>query len=61
MVEVIGLQIVHDDVELMKSFVSNSKRAEQFLGNSSMFIEKLLKNVLHIEIQVLADHFSNIV
>ncbi|MFS0576446.1 acetyl-CoA carboxylase biotin carboxylase subunit [Sporosarcina sp. 179-K 3D1 HS] len=57
----IGLQIANDEHELMEAFDSNSKRAEQFFGNGSMFIEKLLQNVRHIEIQILADHFGNVV
>lgn len=55
----IGLQVVHHEQELREAFESNSQRAEQFFGNGNMFIEKLLLDARHIEIQILADHFGN--
>lgn len=55
----IGMQIVHSDEELLKAFDSNSKRAEQFFGDGAMFMEKLLVNSRHIEVQVLADNQGN--
>src|SRR5699024_1386179 len=55
----IGMQIVHTDEELIKAFDSNSKRAEQFFGNGAMFMEKLLENAHHIEVQLLADTHGN--
>ncbi len=55
----IGMQIVHTAQELLKAFESNSQRAEQFFGDGSMFMEKLLVNSRHIEVQVLADTHGN--
>ncbi|WP_175615558.1 acetyl-CoA carboxylase biotin carboxylase subunit [Piscibacillus halophilus] len=56
----IGMQIVHNDQELEKAFESNARRAEQFFGNGTMFIEKVIENAHHIEIQLLADHHGNV-
>lgn len=55
----IGMQVVRSDEELEAAFESNSKRAEQFFGNGAMFMEKLLENARHIEVQVIADHHGN--
>ncbi|TGB04636.1 acetyl-CoA carboxylase biotin carboxylase subunit [Halobacillus salinus] len=55
----IGMQAVNNDEELEKAFEGNSKRAKAFFGNGSMFIEKLIENPRHIEIQVLADEHGN--
>lgn len=57
----IGMQVVHNDDELIKAFDRNAKRAESFFGDGSMFIEKLLKTARHIEIQVLADQFGHVI
>ncbi|MFG6120776.1 acetyl-CoA carboxylase biotin carboxylase subunit [Thalassobacillus sp. B23F22_16] len=57
----IGMQAVNDDDELEKAFEGNSKRAESFFGNGTMFLEKQILNPRHIEIQVLADSHGNAV
>lgn len=57
----IGMQVVHNDDELIKAFDRNAKRAESFFGDGSMFMEKLLKTARHIEIQVLADQFGHVI
>ncbi|ASN05600.1 acetyl-CoA carboxylase biotin carboxylase subunit [Virgibacillus necropolis] len=55
----IGMQVVQSDEELSKAFESNSKRAQSFFGDGSMFMEKKLENARHIEIQLLADKHGN--
>ncbi|MYL28455.1 MULTISPECIES: acetyl-CoA carboxylase biotin carboxylase subunit [Halobacillus] len=57
----IGMQAVHSDEELEKAFEGNSKRAKAFFGDGKMFIEKLIEEPRHIEIQVLADHHGHAV
>lgn len=57
----IGMQKIYDEVELEKAFMSNSERAKRFFGDGSMFIEKLIENAHHVEVQIIADHFGNIV
>lgn len=57
----IGMQVVHTEEELAAAFMSNSKRAEQFFGNGAMFMERLLENARHIEVQVIADSFGNVI
>lgn len=57
----IGMQIVNHADELQKAFVSNSKRAQSFFGDGSMFLEKKINHARHIEIQLLADKFGNVI
>jgi acetyl-CoA carboxylase, biotin carboxylase subunit len=57
----IGMQAVNNDEELVKAFEGNSKRAQAFFGDGKMFIEKLIEEPRHIEIQVLADQHGNAV
>ncbi len=57
----IGMQIVSDPDNLKEAFINNSKRAEQFFGDGSMFMEKLLVNSRHIEVQLLGDHHGNVI
>ncbi|HHY20688.1 MAG TPA: acetyl-CoA carboxylase biotin carboxylase subunit [Bacilli bacterium] len=57
----IGMQIVHNEEELLKAFEGNQKRATDFFGDGSMFIEKFVENPRHIEIQILADEKGNTV
>lgn len=55
----IGMQAVYSDGELTKAFDSNSKRAMNFFGDGSMFLEKKIENARHIEVQILADSHGN--
>ncbi|SFF60466.1 acetyl-CoA carboxylase, biotin carboxylase subunit [Halobacillus alkaliphilus] len=57
----IGMQAVYSDEELEKAFEGNSKRAQTFFGDGKMFMEKLIENPRHIEMQVLADHHGHAV
>ncbi len=55
----IGMQIINNEDELRKAFGGNQKRATNFFGDGAMFMEKLVQNPRHIEIQILADHEGN--
>lgn len=55
----IGMQRVDDEEELRKAFQGNQKRAKDFFGDGAMFLEKLILNPRHIEIQLLADKKGN--
>ncbi|MDT8862051.1 acetyl-CoA carboxylase biotin carboxylase subunit [Alkalihalobacillus sp. MEB130] len=57
----IGMQVVQNENELEKAFVSNQKRAKMFFGNGEMFVEKAIEQARHIEIQILADNKGNTV
>jgi acetyl-CoA carboxylase, biotin carboxylase subunit len=57
----IGMQVVQNGDEIRKAFAGNQKRATDFFGDGSMYIEKFVENPRHIEIQILADGFGNAV
>ncbi|WP_299088418.1 acetyl-CoA carboxylase biotin carboxylase subunit [uncultured Metabacillus sp.] len=55
----IGMQIVKSDDEIRKAFEGNQKRAKDFFGDGSMYVEKYIEHTRHIEIQILADGAGN--
>jgi acetyl-CoA carboxylase biotin carboxylase subunit len=57
----IGMQLVHSEAELLKAFAGNRKRAELFFGDGAMFLEKYIPEPHHIEVQILADRYGNVV
>ena len=57
----IGMQRVNNQSELKQAFEGNQKRAQSFFGDGTMFMEKYIENPHHIEVQIIADHYGNIV
>lgn len=57
----IGMQLVHSEEELLKAFAGNQKRAESFFGDGAMFLEKYIAEPHHIEVQILADSYGNVI
>mgnify|MGYP001944955574 FL=1 len=57
----VGLQVIHSEEELNKMFERIKERAGQLFGNEQLFIEKLIENARHIEVQVASDHYGNFV
>ncbi|MEH6942825.1 acetyl-CoA carboxylase biotin carboxylase subunit [Bacillus sp. JJ722] len=57
----IGMGAVRNEDELRKTFEGHQKRAATFFNNDEMYLEKLIENPRHIEIQVLADHHGRTV
>ncbi|MDA1475134.1 acetyl-CoA carboxylase biotin carboxylase subunit [Bacillus changyiensis] len=54
----IGMQLVHNENELKKAYEGNQKRATDFFGDGSMYIEKYIEQARHIEIQILVDQYG---
>lgn len=55
----IGMQIVQNDEELYRAFEGNQKRAQSFFNDGTLYMEKVIENARHIEIQVLFDSFGH--
>ena len=55
-----GIYEVYSDEDLESSFQKASALAEASFGNASLYVERLLKEVRHIEIQVIADKYGNV-
>lgn len=56
-----GMRICHNNVSLMSSFVLAQKEASVNFGNPDVYIEKYIEDPRHIEFQVIADQFGNVV
>ncbi|MDL5055075.1 acetyl-CoA carboxylase biotin carboxylase subunit [Oscillatoria laete-virens NRMC-F 0139] len=50
-----GMRPAHNDVSLVKGFHTARNEAEKAFGNPAVYIEKLIENPHHIEIQIIAD------
>ncbi|QBK25990.1 acetyl-CoA carboxylase biotin carboxylase subunit [Ureibacillus thermophilus] len=57
----IGMQRIYHPEELEKAFESNKKRAESYFGDGTLYIEKCIENPHHVEVQILADVYGNVV
>lgn len=56
-----GMRIVWKAKEMKDAFLSASNEARNSFSDDRIFIEKFIENPRHIEIQVVADKFGNIV
>ncbi len=56
-----GLRIARNDISLRKEFILARNEAEKAFGNGDVLIEKYIENPRHIEFQVLADRYGNVV
>jgi acetyl-CoA carboxylase biotin carboxylase subunit len=56
-----GLRVVHEENAFTQSFLQARNEAEGAFGVPHLYIERYLENPRHIEIQVLADHYGNVV
>jgi len=54
-----GIRIAHDDQEFCKLFPAARAEAEASFGNPEVYLEKMILNPRHIEVQVLGDKFGN--
>jgi len=57
----IGMKVVHCREEFATSLNSTMRMAGSAFGDSSVFIEKYVEEPRHIEIQILADAYGNII
>lgn len=56
-----GIRLVESEDKLEKLYVEAQQEALQFFGNDEVYIEKFIVNPRHIEIQLLADNYGNVV
>ncbi len=54
-----GMRKVFNQNEFESSFLRAQNEAVKAFGNSEVYIEKLVENPKHIEVQILADKFGN--
>ena len=56
-----GMRICRSDDEVENNMSLCQSEAESFFGNPDVYAEKFLENPRHIEVQILADSFGNVV
>ncbi len=56
-----GMRLVKSKEELEKSYLTASSEAEKAFNNGKLYLEKFIENPRHIEIQILADQFGNVI
>jgi acetyl-CoA carboxylase, biotin carboxylase subunit len=54
-----GMRAVHDPAEFDRSLAAARREAMNAFGNDEVYLEKMIVNARHIEIQVLADSHGN--
>ncbi|WP_345978705.1 acetyl-CoA carboxylase biotin carboxylase subunit [Sulfurimonas sp. HSL3-2] len=56
-----GMRIVREEKEFKELFESAANESKKYFGRDEMFIEKYVENPRHIEIQIIADKYGNVV
>ena len=56
-----GMHIVRCPKDLKDELERASREAEKYFGDGTVFVEQYIENPRHIEVQVLADHYGNVV
>lgn len=56
-----GIRIVRESDALLKAIRVTQQEAEKAFGNPGVYIEKFIEDFSHVEIQVLADNFGNVI
>jgi acetyl-CoA carboxylase biotin carboxylase subunit len=56
-----GIRLVEREEDLESHYIAAQQEALQFFGNEEVYIEKFIVNPRHIEIQLLADNYGNVV
>ena len=56
-----GIKICHDVEELEEEFLIAKMEGRTAFGNDEVYVEKFLTNPRHIEFQILADKYGNVV
>lgn len=56
-----GMRIVREPEEFIHLFETASQEAKNAFGDDSMYIEKYIEHARHIEFQILADNYGNVV
>lgn len=57
----IGIMIARNEAELSRAIVGAETRGRKAFGTSSFYIEKYLQGMKHVEFQILADKYGNVV
>jgi len=56
-----GMRMVEHEKDLLQALDITRSEAQAGFGNSAVYMEKFLQNPRHIEVQVLADEYGNVI
>jgi 3-methylcrotonyl-CoA carboxylase alpha subunit len=56
-----GMVICNSEDELPEALQAAERQAITYFGNGELFVEKYLSHARHIEVQLMADHYGNVV
>jgi len=56
-----GMRIIYDPKEIEQAFRTARGEAESYFGNPEIFIEKFIERPRHIEVQILADNYGDVI
>ncbi len=56
-----GMKVVEDESELDNAYNLTKSEAEVNFGNNEIYVEKFLRNPKHIEFQIFADNYQNVI
>lgn len=56
-----GIRLVRTEDELTSAMTAAQQEALNFFGNDGVYLEKFIVNPRHVEIQILADRFGNVI
>ncbi|MEA2013358.1 MAG: acetyl-CoA carboxylase biotin carboxylase subunit [Verrucomicrobiota bacterium] len=56
-----GMRVAHNSASLIQGFHSAKMEAEKAFSNSDVYLEKYLENPRHIEVQIIADDYGNVI
>jgi pyruvate carboxylase len=56
-----GMRVVRNEDDLKKAFHEAKSEAKTAFGDDTVFLEKFVENPKHIEVQIVADKYGNIV
>ena len=56
-----GMHIVRSKDDLRDELEKASREAQKYFGDGEVYVEKYVENPRHIEVQVLADHYGNVI
>ncbi|NSL50386.1 acetyl-CoA carboxylase biotin carboxylase subunit [Calidifontibacillus erzurumensis] len=56
-----GIRVAYNEEELIKGINVTQKEAAAAFGNPGIYLEKYIEDFRHVEIQVLADNYGNVI
>ncbi len=56
-----GIRLVNTEADLESAMISAQQEALSFFANDEVYLEKFIVNPRHVEIQILADAYGNVV